>query len=466
MRVFAGRVQNGRPVQTSRTVNGTEQDEVRVAAETSLLLTTRNATLDLVRRQAKLMRETVRHRCRAFLVAFVTGVAVLIPCTSSGASSTSSTWASLGTLGPTAEQSSQWGSAVDAIPSSSTYAWCGADGIRVAQSNGVVRTVSENGIEAKLAARALNVNHNSKVVCDVVAADPLHPDTMYAGFEAGQNYSVPPVAVVAMFTRNDGKSWHFIPPPTNMTYLDFGGFALRNNVVQAIFTDEVEFARPSSRWSIKAETDVNNSSWVSGSLTCPTVGACVTFGPQIPQGACGMSEWQQPLLVAVPGGLSADPVWQGTSWTSGIPQCDPALLFAAQNNTEYLLDFATRDPLVRSVDGGHHWRPVQLPERNGHKIGGSPTSGNDVSMITPAGDLLVVIGPAYAATEQLLLLVPGAAHWCSVSGVLPPGTRAAPIRALGATASRLVLLQASTIGAIAQGGAERSVPLTAIRCVG
>jgi hypothetical protein len=396
----------------------------------------------------------------------VTVMAAVIPRTSSGASSLGTTWSSLGTLNPAAEQSSQWGSAVDAIPSSSNYVWCGADGIHVDQSNGSVKTVSENGIEAMLAARGLNINHNSNVVCDVVVTDPLDPDTVYAGFAAGQNHSIPPVAVVAMYTINGGQSWHFIPPPSNMSYLDFGGFAIRNNVVQAVFTSEVDFAGPSSRWSIKAETLVNNGSWVGGSLTCPTVGPCVTFGPQIPQGACGMSEWQQALLVAVPGGLPGNPVWQGTSWTSGIPECDPALLFSARNNNEYLLDFAMRDPLVQSVDGGHNWRPVQLPKRDGHKIGGSPTSGNDVSMITPSGDLLVIIGPAYATTERLLLLAPGAAHWCAVSGVLPPGTRADPIRAMGATASRLVILQDSTTGAFAQGGAERSVPLSAIRCSG
>jgi hypothetical protein len=400
------------------------------------------------------------------VILIVTVMTTVILRTSSGASSPGSTWASLGTLSPTAEQSSQWGSAVNANPPFSNYAWCSADGIHVDRSNGTVKTVSETGIQAMLAARGLNINHNLKVVCDVVVTDPSHPYTVYAGFAAGQNHSIPPVAVVAMYTRNNGQSWHFIPPPTNMTYVDFGGFALRSNVVQAVFTNEVNVARPSSRWSIKAETFVNNGSWVSASLTCPTVGPCVMFGPQIPQGACGMSEWQQALLVAVPGGLPGNPVWQGTKWTSGIPECDPALLFTAHNNNEFLLDFAMRYPLVRSIDGGHNWLPVQLPKRDGHKVGGSPISGNDVSMITPSGDLLVIIGPAYATTERLLLLAPGASQWCSVSGVLPPGTRADPIRAMGATASRLVILQDSTTGALAQGGRERSVPLTALRCAG
>lgn len=415
------------------------------------------------------MRVASRYRTHAFYAAFATGVAVssfMIPYASSGASSPSSTWASLGTLSPAAEQSSQWGSAVDANPSSSNYAWCGADGIRVDQSSGSMKTVSETGVEAMLAARALNINRTSKVVCDVVVTDPLHPNTVYAGFEAGQNHSIPPVGVVAMYTSNDGESWHFIPPPTNMTYLDFGGFALRNNVVQAVFNSEVALARPSSRWSIRAETIVNNSSWASASLKCPTAGPCVTFGPQIPQGACGMSEWQQALLVAVPGRFPGNPVWQGTSWASGIPQCDPALLFTDRNNNEYLLDFAMRDPLARSVDGGHNWRLVQLPKRGGHKIGGSPVSGNDVSIVTPTGDLLVVIGPAGATTERLLLLAPGASQWCSVTGVLPQDTRVDPISAMGATAKRLVILQYSTTGTIGQGGAERSVPLTALRCAG
>jgi hypothetical protein len=403
--------------------------------------------------------------CLRALVASGIAISLLVvPCSVIGASNAGITWASLGALIPAAEQSSQWGSAVDANASSSTYSWCGADGIRIAQSNGSVKTVPETGVEAMLAARALTVNHTAKVVCVLVATDPLDPDTVYAGFEAGQNHSIPPVATVPMYTDNDGATWHFIPPPTKMTYLDFGGFALRKNIVQAVFTDEVEIARPSSRWSIQAEVEGSSESWDSASLACPAVGPCVTFGPQIPQGACGMSSWQQALLVAVPGSPPGDPVWQGTSWASGIPECDPGLLFTDQHNDEYLLDFAMRNPLVRSDDGGFTWQPVQLPQRDGHKVGGSPIAGFDVATLTPSGDLLVIIGPAYATTERLLLLAPGAAQWCSVSGVLPLDTRTDPVRAVGVTSSRLVMLRDATTGTLAQGGSESSVSLTALHC--
>lgn len=401
---------------------------------------------------------------RTLLASGLAASLLMIPCSSSGASSSALTWASLGTVIPAAEQSAQWGSALDANASSSTYAWCGAEGIRVAQSNGSVKTVPETGIEAMLAARALTINHNTKVVCDLVLTDPLNPDTVYAGFEAGQNYSIPPVATVAMYTNNDGRSWHFIPPPRTMSYVDFGGYALRNNVVQAVFNNEVEMAHTSSRWSINAQVESSDGSWDLTSLACPTVGPCVAFGPELPQGACGMSSWKQALLVAVPDTLPGNPVWEGTTWTSGIPECGPALLFSDQHSDEYLLDFSMRDPLIRSVDGGFKWQPVQLPSRDGHKVGGSPIAGNDVTTVTPSGDLLVVIGPPGSTRERLLMLVPGATQWCLVSGVLPPNTRADPISTMGATASRLVVLQDSTTGAIAESGPERSVPLTALRC--
>lgn len=387
-----------------------------------------------------------------------------IPVASVGTSSTGTTWASLGTLTPSIQQLSQWGSALDARTSSPDFAWCGDNGIHVAQAGGSVRSVSETGVEAMLAARALNINNTSKVACDLVVTDTLDPNTVYAGFEAGQNHSIPPVATVAMYTSNDGATWHFIPPPTDMTYLDFGGFVLRGNVVQAVFTNEVDLASPSSRWSIDAEVEGSDRTWDSVSLACPTVGPCVTFGPELPQGACGMSSWQQALLAAVPGSLPGNPVWEGTSWASGIPECDPGLLFTAQDNDEFLLDFAMRDPLVRSVDGGYTWQPILLPERNGHKVGGSPIAGNDVSTVTPSGDLLVIIGPAYATTERLLLLTPGASQWCSASGFLPSRTRTDPILAMGATASRLVMLQESTRGVLGQGGPEHSIPLSALRC--
>jgi hypothetical protein len=327
-----------------------------------------------------------------------------------------------------------------------------------------VKSVPETGVEAMLAARALNINHTTRVICDLVVVDPLKPTTVYAGFEAGQNYSIPPVATVAMYTSNGGATWHFVPPPTKMTYLDFGGYALRDNLVQAVFTNDVELAQPSSRWKIDAQVEANAGGWITASLSCPTVGPCVTFGPELPQGACGMSSWQQALLVAVPGSLLGQPIWQGTSWKSGIPECDPALLFTAQNNDEYLLDFAMQYPLVRSTDGGYKWQPVQLPRRDGHKVGGSPIAGNDVATVTPSGDLLVVIGPAYETRERLLLLAPGASQWCSTIGVLPTNTRSDPILAMSTTASRLVMLQEATRGVIAQGGPEHSVPLSALRC--
>jgi hypothetical protein len=412
----------------------------------------------------KISRTTSARMGRVLLLM---GLSMLIwtpPSPSAGASGTGATWASLGTLTPSAVQSSQWGSAVDATSTSSTYAWCGTGGIDVVQSNGLLKKVSDAAVEPMLTARALNINHTSKVVCDLVVSDPLNPNTIYAGFEAGQNYSIPPVATVAMYTRNDGATWHFIPPPAKMTYLDFGGFALRGDVVQAVFTNDVSFARPSSRWSIDAEVEGSDGAWNFGSLACPTAGPCVTFGPQIPQGACGMSSWQQALLVAVPGSISSDPVWQGTTWVEGIPECDPALLFSDQHGDEYLLDFAMRHPLVRSVDGGYGWQPVELPLRDGHEVGGSPESGFVVTAMSPAGDLLVVIGPAGATTERLLLLAPGATQWCLTRGVLPTDTRTDPIGAMGVTASRLVMLQEATTGLLAQGGLEHSVPLSALRC--
>jgi len=405
------------------------------------------------------MRGTINSTARWARALVVFGLLVswwAIPVASRGVTSTEIRWAALGTLTPRAEQSSQYGSSVDASPTSTSYAWCGTDGIDVARASGPVKSVSDTGVEAMLAARALNINNTSKVVCDVVLTDPQNPSTVYAGFEVGQNHSIPPVATVAMYTNNDGATWHFVPPPAKMTYLDFGGFALRGNVVQAIFTNEVNLARRSSRWSIDAEAAVGGEKWDATSLACPTDGPCVTFGPELPQGACGMSSWQQALLVAVPGSLPGDPVWEGMSWAVGIPECDPALLFTDPNGDEYLLDFSMRYPLARSVDGGYNWQPIQLPNWDGRKVGGSPRQGYDVTAVTPSGDLLVILAPPNATTERLLLLAPGASQWCSVSGVLPPGARTDAIQAIGATASRLVMLQRST--------KEHSVPLTALHC--
>ena len=386
------------------------------------------------------------------------------PVASLGASPTVTTWASLGALTPSIQQLSQWGSALDTRASSQDYAWCGDDGIHVVEADGSVRSVPETGVEAMLAARALNINNTSKVACDLVVTDPVDPKTVYAGFETGQNHSIPPVATVAMYTNDDGVTWQYIPPPATMTYVDFGGFVLRGNVVHAVFTNEVELASLASRWTIDAEVQGSSGAWTSGSLACPTVGPCVAFGPEIPQGACGMSSWLQPLLVAVPGSLPGDPLWEGTSWASGIPECAPALVFTDQRGDEYLLDFAMRYPLARSVDAGHAWRPVELPLWDGHKVGGSPTTGYDLTTVTSSGDLLVIVSPAYQTTERLLLLVPGASKWCTPTGILPSGTRTDPILAVGTTTSRLVMLQDATKGPVNQGGPEHSVPLAALRC--
>ena len=65
--------------------------------------------------------------------------------------------------------------------------------------------------------------------------DPTFPDSVYAGFSAGEGASIPPLYLAPVYTTNAGATWHTVPLPRGFSLEQFGGFAADGNGVAALF---------------------------------------------------------------------------------------------------------------------------------------------------------------------------------------------------------------------------------------
>ena len=66
--------------------------------------------------------------------------------------------------------------------------------------------------------------------------DPNFPNSVYAGFSAGEGASIPPLYLAPVYTTNAGATWHTVPLPNRFSLEDFGGFATGGNGVAALFS--------------------------------------------------------------------------------------------------------------------------------------------------------------------------------------------------------------------------------------
>jgi hypothetical protein len=161
------------------------------------------------------------------------------------------------------------------------------------EGNGESTLVPDNSVVALLrTSHFLLQNWNSRVgaSCVDIALDPRHPKTMYASFYASQGGSIPPVYSVALMTSNMGRSWHYVPPPRGYSLVDFSGFIERSDGVDVVYSHNIFFPPKPGQTShiVAATSQTGGESWMDKRLTCSASSTCVIFGPQAPQGACGM----------------------------------------------------------------------------------------------------------------------------------------------------------------------------------
>jgi hypothetical protein len=215
---------------------------------------------------------------------------------------------------------------------------------------------------------------------------------------------------------------------------------------------------------VAATSSTGGRSWTDVSLGCPAGAPCVIFGPEAPQGACGMSEWQQSVLVGTAEQGTATTRWRSAGAVTTVSQCSSQQLVATASGDEFLVDRSRPNALLYTNDGTH-WTAVSLPKIDGAPVGGKFVPFGQVMTFAANGALIAVAGSPLATVEQLEILKAGSTAWCVSSAVLPAATRQDPVAAIQSSKSALVV---SFLAPIPTGGGTKAMalafPLSTLRC--
>ena len=380
-------------------------------------------------------------------------------------------WRSLGVVRPLLNQPSGWGSPIAAQPRSETFGWCVPKGVEISSGGGRSTLVSDSAVGKKLTSSHLALSRSpgsSRAVatCEDIALDPSHPKTLYAGFQASKGGEIPPSYEVALVTTNMGRSWRYVPPPKGYTLTDFAGFVERPSGVEMLYSANYFFPlKPGqSAAFVAATSSTGGRSWTDVPLSCPAGAPCVIFGPEAPQGACGMSQWQQSVLVGATYEYRGTTRWRAAGAVATVSQCSSQQLVDTASGAEFLVDRSRPDALLYTRDGTH-WTAVLLPKIDGAPVGGRFAPFGQVMTLAANGALVAVSGSPFVTTEHLEMLKARSTAWCATSVVLSAATRQDPVAAIQSSESVLVVSFDSPIPT--SGGAKATAltfPLSALRC--
>ncbi len=380
-------------------------------------------------------------------------------------------WASLGRVRPLLVQPSGWGSPIAAQPGSATAGWCTPKGVEIASGAGRPTLVPDRSVgpmltRSHLALSSLPGSTTAVVACEDVALDPSHPKTIYAAFAAAHGGLIPPSYAVALVTTNVGRSWRFVPPPTGYSLTDFAGFVERPRGVEMLYSSNYFFPPTPGQSAafVIAASATGGRSWADAGLNCPAGAPCVIFGPEAPQGACGMSEWKQSVLVGAFDEVGGATRWRAAGAVNSVNQCGSQQLIDTASGDEFLVDRTRSNALLFTHDGVH-WTPVSLPKIGGAPVGGRFAPWGQIMTLAANGTLVAVAGTPLATAEHLEMLKAGSTAWCATRAVLPSATRRDPVTALQSSESALVV---SFFAPMSMGAGTRTMgvalPLSAVRC--
>ncbi len=252
--------------------------------------------------------------------------------------------------------------------------------------------------------------------------DPNYPNSVYAGFGAGEGASIPPLYLAPVYTTNAGATWHTVPLPNRFSLEDFGGFATGGNGVAALFSRDNfsngDFPEGTRNGYVTAEVTTNGGvSWHTSTLGCPGSGPCVTFG-QYEWGNCNMSEDFQPLLVGPPGSNETTGVkWRYSTWVTLVDSCATQQLVGVSSSELYLVDPSSEYPLLRSTDSGLNWTNFELPPIPGTNYVPDSVPQTNSMVLAPDGSMFASITTPARDRQELYRLYPGATSWCRIPGV-------------------------------------------------
>jgi hypothetical protein len=372
-------------------------------------------------------------------------------------------WSTLGTI-PYLSSTYSGPSSVDAAPYSTRVGWCEPSGIVVTGGSAETK-ISTVGVASALQGSTLHFFPNSSTTappCTAVQLDPSVPNSIYAGFSAGEGSSIPPVYLAPVYTTNAGTTWHTVPLPKGFSLEDFGGFTTEGSEVAALFSRNTfnngDIPEGTSNGYATVEVTSNGGmTWSSSTLGCPSSGPCMTFGPY-EWGGCNMSQDNQPLLLGPPGVTVPSRVkWQNSTWVTTVDSCSTQQLVASSSSDLYLVDPSSEYPLLRSTDSGLNWTNWELPPIPGANYGLDSAPQANSLVLAPDGSMFASISTPAGSRQELYRLYPAATSWCRIPGVFGE-TSPDLIRSLRVDAADLLWNQSSP-------SSMHSVPFSKLTCV-
>jgi hypothetical protein len=336
----------------------------------------------------------------------------------------SRSWASLGRV--TYVSSSFAGpSPITPSSNSSLIAWCQASGLVITGGSSPVH-VSTHGVASALAGTPLRLFSSpaSNPPCSTVLIDPVHRDSIFAGFDTAVNDSAPPIYVAGLYTTDEGATWRRVPVPAGYSLEDFGGFRDEGTTVAALFAgannyQDQRYPPGTDAGRVAAEvTSDGGATWSASSLGCPTSGPCAAFGP-LQWGNCAMNGANQPLLVGPAHGTAGGSVrWTDSTWVTNVNSCFSQQLVATSAHGLLLLDPSSQYPLLQSIDSGRTWTYRTLPSIKGFGYGADSVPQSNYLLMAPDGSLFATQTIPAGTRQELFRLKPGATSWCQVPNAL------------------------------------------------
>jgi hypothetical protein len=333
------------------------------------------------------------------------------------------TWADLGRVNVISSTFSG-PSAVSPASTSNLVAWCQPSDIVVTGDAAPIH-VPIVGARAALKGTSLKMFTNPPFVppCSDVQLDPRYSKTIYAGFQAEQGNSAPPVYLAPLYTTNDGVTWHVVPLPRGMSLEDFGGFSSDGDRISALFStgesynNRINPIETENDLAITETTTTGGRTWVQSSLGCPVDGPCMTFGP-FQWGGCNMSYDYQSVLLGPPGASQLVGIkWRDSDWVTTVNSCYSQQLVVSSSHELFFLDPSSQYPLLRSTDGGSTWAYVALPVNTSASYDSNYTPPTNSLVLAPGGAIFNSVTSRSGLTQVLYRLSPLAASWCEVPHV-------------------------------------------------
>ena len=331
------------------------------------------------------------------------------------------TFASLGSLIPTALVFGGLPAVSSGPANSGLIEFCGQGTVNLIGQNGTT-TISTAPVAPLLKQLGFGsvALPGSPARCDAVASEGVGVDqkVLVAAFTVAPQMYAPPIAEVALMTKNNGATWAAAPVPKGASLDGFGGFRYQGARLELLYKRDYSPDMSSSTLATPLVEATSNGgvSWRVQNLSCPIAGPCISLGPFTSGNCAGAIGSSQPLIYSTDNGKT----WLESSWPRTLRTCSETQLATLSNGRDLLVEAESQYLLRISSNSGRTWTDIGIPQLPGTQPGVPYGVGGPNVTLLPNGALLATGQSANNYGWELLK--PRATKWCRVVG-LPSGTQ-------------------------------------------